>query len=257
MNTQEWNAGRYAENARFVSDLGQPVLELLAPRVGERILDLGCGDGALTEKLMAAGAHVVGADSSVSMVEAARRRGIDAHVVDATALTYRNEFDAVFTNAVLHWIKKDPDAPIAGAFAALKAGGRFVGEFGGHGCVAAISVALIATLERRGIKNAAALYPWYFPTVDDYRTRLEKAGFVCDSVELIARPTRLPGTLKSWLETFAAPLTAVLPAADQAGFLEEVRTLLAPVLCDKQGRWTADYTRLRFAAHKPEGGGRP
>jgi len=181
--SQRWNAVSYADHAHFVPALGQPVLELLQPQSGERILDLGCGDGALTERLVAMGAQVVGIDNSPDMIAAARQRGLDARVTDARALGFENEFDAVFSNAVLHWIKDDPDAPIAGAFRALKTGRRFVGELGGHGNVAAITVALVASLERRGVKDAASWIPWYFPTVEEYELRLRRAGFVPRSVD--------------------------------------------------------------------------
>ena len=187
---QTWNAAGYAANAHFVPALGQPVLELLQARPGERILDLGCGDGALTEKLVALGAQVVGIDSSADMIAAARQRGLNVRMMDARSLTFDNEFDAVFSNAALHWIKDDPDAPVGGAFRALKAGGRFVGELGGHACVGAITVALVAVLERRGIRDAALWVPWYFPTVDEYETRLRRAGFVPQSVQLVPRPRR-------------------------------------------------------------------
>jgi SAM-dependent methyltransferase len=226
------------------------VLDLLQPRPGERILDLGCGDGVLTEKLITAGAHVVGVDSSADMVAAARRRGLDARVMDATALTFDQEFDAVFSNAVLHWIKHDPDAAIASAYCALRRPGRFVGEMGGHGCVAAINLALIVGLEKRGIKNAAGVCPWYFPTVDDYTTRLERAGFVPESIQLIPRPTPLPAGMRGWLETFANPFCVVLPEDQRGDFLDEATEMLRPVLCDEKGRWTADYLRLRFMARK-------
>jgi SAM-dependent methyltransferase len=252
-SSQQWNAAGYAANAHFVPALGQPVLDLLQPQSGERILDLGCGDGALTEKLAVLGARVVGIDTSEEMIAAARKRSLDARVVDAKALPFENEFDAVFSNAVLHWIKDDPDAPVAGAFRALKAGGRFVGELGGHACVGAITVALVATLERRGVKDATSWIPWYFPTIDDYEIRLRRAGFVPQSVQLIPRPTPLPTGMRGWLETFANPFCAALPRPqdDRGGFLDEVTALLKPVLCDAAGRWTADYTRLRFAAIKP------
>jgi len=252
-SSQQWSATGYAANAHFVPALGQPVLDLLQPRPGERILDLGCGDGVLTEKLAALGAQVVGVDSSEEMIAAARKRGLEARLTDARVLPFENEFDAVFSNAVLHWIKDDPDAPVAGAFRALKAGGRFVGELGGHACVAAITVALVATLDRRGVRDAASWIPWYFPTVDDYEIRLRRAGFVPQSVQLIPRPTPLPTGMRGWLETFANPFCGALPRPqeDRAGFLDEVTALLKPVLCDADGRWTADYTRLRFAAIKP------
>jgi SAM-dependent methyltransferase len=249
--TQTWNAAGYAANAHFVPALGQPVLELLQPQPGERILDLGCGDGALTEKLVAVGAQVVGIDSSPDMIAAARQRGLDARTMDAKSLTFENEFDAVFSNAALHWIKDDPDAPISSAFRGLRAGGRFVGELGGHACVGAITVALLAALERRGIKDAPSWIPWYFPTVDEYEIRLRRAGFVPQTVQLVPRPTLLPTGMRGWLETFANPFCAALLPGERAVFLDDVTARLQPVLCDTQGRWTADYIRLRFAAVKP------
>jgi SAM-dependent methyltransferase len=250
-SSQTWSAAGYAANAHFVPALGQPVLDLLQPQPGERILDLGCGDGILTEKIVALGAQVVGVDHSPDMIAAAQQRGLDVRTMDARALTFENEFVAVFSNAVLHWIQDDPDAPIAGAFRALKTGGRFVGELGGHGCVCAIVVALVATLERHGIQDAASWIPWYYPTADDYESRLRRAGFVPQSVQLIPRPTPLPTGMRGWLETFANSFCAALPQSERKGYLDEVTAMLKPVLCDAQGRWTADYMRLRFAAVKP------
>jgi SAM-dependent methyltransferase len=249
-SSQSWNAAVYAANAHFVPALGQPVLELLQPQPNERILDLGCGDGILTEKLVALGAQAVGVDNAPDMVAAACQRGLDARMMDLRALTFENEFDAVFSNAALHWVKDDPDAPIAGAFRALVSGGRFVGEMGGHACVGAITVALLATLERRGISDAASWMPWYFPTVDEYEARLRRAGFVPKSVQLIPRPTPLPTGMRGWLEIFANPFCGGFSRSERDDFLDEVTALLKPVLCDSQGRWTADYMRLRFAAIK-------
>ncbi|MGA3088459.1 MAG: methyltransferase domain-containing protein [Terriglobales bacterium] len=250
-SSQHWNPTAYAANASFVPALGQPVLDLLHPRSGERILDLGCGDGTLTEQLVALGAQVVGIDASPDMIATAVERGLDARRIDARALVFENEFDAVFSNAVLHWIKDDPDAPIAGAFRALKAGGRFVGELGGHACIAAVTIALVATLDRRGIQDADSWIPWYFPTVEDYDTRLRRAGFVPRSVELIPRPTPLPTGMRGWLDIFANPFCAALPREQRGGFLDDVTALLKPVLCAANGTWTADYIRLRFVAIKP------
>src|SRR5215472_14824226 len=151
---QTWDPASYAKNARFVSDLGSPVLELLAPKPGERILDLGCGDGVLAKKIADIGCDVVAVDSSAAFIESARMLGLIAHVVDAVALPYREEFDAVFSNAVLHWIKR-ADETIAGVYRSLRRGGRFVAECGGFGCVDKIRRALVESLDKRGIDGEA------------------------------------------------------------------------------------------------------
>ena len=247
--TQSWNPEKYAENARFVSDLGAPVIELLAPKAGEKILDLGCGDGALTIKLAELGCDVIGVDSSAPQIEGSRRLGLDARVADGERLDFGPEFDAVFSNAAIHWMKRADDV-IAGVWKALKPSGRFVGEFGGHGCVAKIKRALIAALARRGI-DGELLNPWYFPTVEDYKARLERGGFNVSYIALIPRPTPLPTEINGWLETFAQSFMAPLKGSDRAAYIAEVREALRPELCDAQGKWFADYMRLRFAADKP------
>jgi len=248
---QSWDPDAYARNARFVSDLGAPAIELLAPRAGERILDLGCGDGALTKKLAELGCGVVGVDASAPQVEAARRLGLDARVADGERLAFDAEFDAVFSNAAIHWMKPADDV-IAGVWRALKPGGRFVGEFGGHGCVATIKRALVDALARRGI-DADALNPWYFPTVEDYSARLARRGFAVRYIALIPRPTPLPTAINGWLHTFAQSFMAPLTDDDRPGFIDEVREALRPDLCDGDGKWFADYVRLRFAADKSRG----
>src|SRR5262245_42969160 len=208
-SSQRWDPDAYARNARFVADLGAPLLEMLAPRAGERILDLGCGDGALTEKLVALGCEVVGVDSSPEQVAAARARGLDAHVVDARSLGFDAEFDAVLSNAVLHWVK-DADAALAGVARALRSHGRFVAELGGAGCVAHIRSALHAELTARGL-DASRYDPWYFPTLEDYRSRLERASFEVVDIALFDRPTPLPGDVVGWLETFAQAFLRDVP----------------------------------------------
>jgi SAM-dependent methyltransferase len=243
---QHWDPARYARNARFVAELGLPVVELLAPRAGERILDLGCGDGALTEKLAEMGCEVVGVDASPEQVAAARARGLDARVMDAARLEFPAEFDAVFSNACLHWVK-DADAAIAGVRRALKPHGRFVGEFGGGTNVGRIALALERALERRGL-DGRALNPWYFPTAAEYRRRLEAGGFTVERSELIARPTPLPGDIGGWLDTFAESFLRAVPAAARPAFVAEVREDLRRDLYDETGQWTVDYVRLRFAA---------
>ena len=246
-NTQRWNPAQYDKNARFVSDLGMPVVALLSPQPGECILDLGCGDGALTIKLAQCGCNVVGIDSSPEMIATAQSRGLDARILDGQSLSFDNAFDAVFSNAALHWMKH-PERVVAGVWRALKPGGRFVGEFGGYGNVSAIVAALETALSSRGL---AADTPWYFPRPEEYRHLLEAGGFEVKTIALIPRPTVLPGDVGSWLETFAQPYTAVVPEADRPDVISEVVHALRNVLCDTDGVWRADYVRLRFFATKP------
>lgn len=245
-DSQVWSAEAYDKNARFVSDLGAVVLEWLAPRAGERILDLGCGDGALTLRLIEAGAEVVGVDASLSFLEAARAAGIDAREMDGQALTFDTEFDAVFSNAALHWMTR-PDDVIAGVVRALRPEGRFVAEFGGHGNVAAIVTAMRAVARSRGGDESLA-GPWFYPTPDEYRGMLEAHGFDVKRIGLFPRPTPLPTGLPAWLMTFRGPFFEQFGEATEAA-LDEAVDLLRPQLCDRSGTWTADYVRLRVEAH--------
>jgi len=247
---QHWSARRYAETAHFVPALGVPVLELLAPSADEHILDLGCGDGVLTEKIVAAGARVVAVDAAPDMVAAARARGIDARVLRGQNLPFEGEFDAVFSNAALHWMRP-PEAVLAGVRRALKPGGRFVGEMGGHNNTAAIIVALSAVLGQRGI-DAHRLNPWYFPSAAAYREKLGEAGFTVEEIRIIPRPTVLPTSIEPWLDTFAGAFFSTLPERDRVSARAEVADLLRPVLMDETGTWIADYVRLRFRATRHE-----
>lgn len=244
---QTWCAEGYARHAAFVPALGAPLIDQLDPKPGERILDLGCGDGVLTEQIAERGCAVVGVDASAAMVEAARARGLDARLMNAEQLTFAGEFDGVFSNAVLHWVK-NADAAIAGVHRALRPAGRFVGEFGGHTNVAAIGVALRAVLPKYGV---AAPVDWYYPTPDEYRARLEAQGFRVDDIALIPRPTPLPTGMSGWLETFRGTVLNTLPPDQRQRAKDEIIELLRPSLCDERGQWTADYVRLRFTAVKP------
>jgi SAM-dependent methyltransferase len=210
---QEWSARRYAETAHFVPALGAPVLQLLSPEAGERILDLGCGDGVLTEKLVAAGALVVAVDAAPDMVAGAQTRGVDARVMAGQDLSFDREFDAVFSNAALHWMRP-PEAVLAGVRRALKPGGRFVGEMGGHNNTAAIIVALSAVLARHAV-DACRFNPWYFPSAAAYRSKLEAAGFAVEDIRIVPRPTLLPTSIEPWLETFAGSFFSALPEPDR------------------------------------------
>ena len=245
-DTTSWNPDNYARNARFVSDLGEPLLQLLNARPGETILDLGCGDGALTEKLARSGCQVFGVDASLAQLRAARQRNVRVAVMDGQRLSIKNRFDAVFTNAALHWMKQ-PDKVIEGVAQALKPRGRFVGEFGGKGNVETIRSALHAALHRRNI-DPRQIDPWYYPSPEKYRELLKRYGFTVEYIELIPRPNHLPGDILGWLETFAQPFSNAVVQSDRIKFLDEVRSNIQAPLRQPDGSWCADYVRLRFKA---------
>lgn len=246
---QTWDASLYAGNGRFVALLAESLVEMLQPQPEERILDLGCGDGFLTRRIGESGAIVVGVDSSPQMIGAARERGVDARQVSGEKLPFDGEFDAVFSNAALHWMS-DQDAVLKGVYRALKPGGRFVNECGGYGNIAAIRVALLAVLGARGIPANRIENNCFFSAAE-YRVRLESHGFLVEEIKLIPRPTPLPSGMAAWLQTFRSSVLELLPEAERPEAVEQMVDLLKPVLSDQQGNWSADYVRLRFLARRP------
>ncbi|MBS1813985.1 MAG: methyltransferase domain-containing protein [Acidobacteria bacterium] len=248
MSGQKWNATAYAENGRFVADLAQGVVDWLAPQSGERILDVGCGDGVLTQRIAQSGAQVTGVDSSTSMLEQARAPGLNVLQRDATQLDFSAQFDAAFSNAALHWIPREKQPLLlAGIRRAIIPGGRFVAEMGGLGNIAAIRVALQSVLATYGIdaeEDAASFYP----SPVDYTPMLEAAGFRVERIELIPRPTPLKTGMDAWLRTFRNGVLQKLSESDRETALMRTVALLRPVLCDDADNWTGDYMRLRFIA---------
>jgi trans-aconitate methyltransferase len=247
---QTWDPALYAGNGRFVALMAEALVETLQPLAHERILDLGCGDGFLTRRIAESGATVIGVDSSPEMIAAAKEQGVDARYADGEALPFDHEFDAVFSNAAIHWMN-DQDAVLNGVYRALKPGGRFVAEFGGQGNVAAIRVALLAVLVPLGVPPEATENNNFFGC-QEYQSRLQGQGFVVDEITLTPRPTPLPSGMEAWLATFRHSVLERLPAPDRTAAVDEIVRLLKPVLCDREGHWTADYVRLRFRARRPE-----
>jgi SAM-dependent methyltransferase len=257
-SSSQWSPTDYAANAAFVPALGGAALELLAPQPGELILDIGCGDGILTRKMMAAGARVIGLDASREMVEAARARGVDAFVADAQALDLETQalrfgqFDAAFSNAALHWML-DPDAVASGVHSVLKPGGRFVGEMGGVGNIAALRGGIREELKARFYPVPDEDPQWY-PSVEEFVRLYACAGFVQINAQLIPRPTLLPSGVAGWVKTFRAGWldVAEVPPEARDDIAQAIERRLQPRLQQEDGSWIADYVRLRFTMRKPE-----
>lgn len=247
---QRWRPEQYRRCARYVPELGRGLIDLLDPHPGDRVLDVGCGDGELTMRLAARGCAVVGVDRSAAFVAAARGRGVDARVADARRLAgaglAAGTFDAVFSNAVLHWIR-EPEPVIAGVRRLLRPGGCFVAEFGADGNIATVRRALHAACEHRGL-DPAVRDPWYFPTAAAYAALLDRGGFSVAAIDTFDRPTPVPGTLADWLDLFAAAWLAGLDRTTRSEIVAEVTAAAAPRLRDRTGTWTIDYVRLRVRA---------
>ncbi|NMG08535.1 class I SAM-dependent methyltransferase [Brasilonema sp. UFV-L1] len=250
----QWNAELYDSKHSFVSELAANLVELLSPKPGECILDLGCGTGYLTHKIASLGAEVIGIDSALSMIEQARKNypQLDFEVLDAKKLPFTEKFDAIFSNAVLHWIKEAEEVVI-GINRALKPGGRFVAEFGGKGNVKAIVSAIYNALEKSGYPADVALNPWYFPSIGEYGSLLEKHGFELTYATLFERLTPLEDGeqgMQNWIKMFANSFFNGLPTTVQISTLADIENQLRPTLY-KNDTWFADYKRIRVIAIKP------
>lgn len=248
MNEQKWNAEQYNENASFVSELGNSVLELLNPKSDEVILDVGCGDGTLTQQIANMSSEVIGIDSSESMVESTSGKGINCSLMSADAITFENKFDAVFTNAALHWVK-DHNLVLKGVCKSLKAKGRFVGEFGGYGNIQTLVNAMKRVVENNP-KMGTFSNPWYFPTVSEYSKLLTENDFYVEEIKLIPRPTQLKTGVKEWLKIFGNYIISGIPAELEDPFLNKVECIVKDDLYSEKSGWLADYVRIRFKAQK-------
>ncbi|WP_294007408.1 trans-aconitate 2-methyltransferase [Sphingomonas sp.] len=242
-STSQWDAGDYARVGGFVPALGQAALDLLDPQPGEHILDVGCGDGTLTLKIKDVGADVVGIDNSLSMVGAARAKGLDARLMDAAQLKFAEAFDAAFSNATLHWVI-DKERAARAIWFALRNGGRFAGEMGGDGNLASLREALDDVLVARGFGPPTYAANWY-PTVEDFTAIYENAGFKEIDARLIERPTPLEHGVAAWVTTFRRGWL------DRAGVPVEERAAIADAVATRVGTTLADYVRLRFIMRKP------
>jgi len=247
MSINKWDADNYNKHADFVSNLAFPVVDLLNPQKNERILDLGCGDGTLALEIEKFSTKVIAVDLSESMVKKTKEKGIEAYVMSAIELPFYNEFNAVFSNAVLHWVK-EPETAIKKISAALKSGGRFIAEFGGYGNIKYLTDAMQEVFDRHEeygeFKN-----PWYFPKETEYKELLEANGLKIDYIELIPRPTKIDD-IANWLDIFANGIVSHLTEAQQDNFKQKVRAILKPKIYDEKNAWVADYVRLRLKATK-------
>lgn len=251
MLENEWDTKLYESKHAFVWQYGADVVELLSPVSGERILDLGCGTGQLTAKIALAGCEVLGIDRDAAMIEKARQNypHLSFAIADARDFQVEGQFDAVFSNAVLHWVP-EADAPVSCVYTALKQGGRFVAEFGGRGNIQAIAMALASVLDTLGYASQT-ISPWYFPSIGQYATQLEQQGFDVTYAVLLDRPTPLEGDagMANWIKMFASRLLEKLSSQQQTEVIQAIEDQLKPTLY-RDGRWWADYRRIRTVAIK-------
>jgi trans-aconitate methyltransferase len=247
-SSSTWDPGRYEGNHSYVWQFGAALLDLLAPQPGERILDVGCGTGRLTAEIAGCGAQVLGIDSSIDMLGQARQNypALKFALADATSFRFPEKFDAVFSNAALHWVK-DAESAVRAIAEALRPGGRFVAEFGGHGNIRTVLRALREVLG----ESAEERCPWIFPSIGEYSALLEKHSLEVRQAFLFDRPTPVEGDngMKDWLEMFAGNYFADLPPKLVQEKMTEVAERLRPEIF-RDGVWTLDYRRLRIVASR-------
>jgi trans-aconitate methyltransferase len=252
MNQNQWNAELYDSKHNFVSELAEDLVELLMPKSGEYILDLGCGTGHLTNKIASRGVQVIGIDSAPTMIEQAKENYPQLHfaVGDAKNLDLPMQFDAIFSNAVLHWIKEAEEV-IINISKLLKPKGRFVAEFGGKGNVKLILAAIHQAVKNTGCSVDTEFNPWYFPSIGEYASLLEKHNLEVVNATLFERSTPLDGEqgMRNWIKMFGNNILDKFSTEQQSCILTDIEKLLTPSLY-KDGTWFADYRRIRIAVIK-------
>lgn len=248
-----WDADMYDDKHGFVSEYGKDLISLLSPQANEKILDLGCGTGDLSYEVSGFGAEVIGIDASANMIAKAKDKypHLDFKLMDATKLDFCEQFDAVYSNAVLHWIK-EPQKVLKSVYAAIKPGGRFIAEFGGKGNVKSITDTVINIIKQMGYKLSENDFPWYFPSLGQYAFLMEQTGFTVTYAAYFDRPTKLADGdkgLQNWINMFSRSFINQLPDHSRDKIYKEAEDALR---CKsyKDGSWFADYKRLRVKGTK-------
>ncbi len=253
IKSNTWKVNLYNQKHAFVYQYGEELIQFLDPKPNEFILDLGCGTGHLTSEISKFGAMVIGMDSSDEMIADAQSNfpDLEFFIKDAANYMFDKPFDAIFSNAVLHWVL-DAENAILSMNKNLKTGGRLVLEFGGKGNVETIIKSVKKSLKERGYLKNSTIENWYFPSISEYTSLLEKNGFEVELAHLFDRPTELADNengIKDWIEMFGSSFFIDIPEQDKNEILEEVQNNIRSS-CYKDGKWYADYRRIRILARK-------
>lgn len=240
-------SNNFKNKESFIADLAAPILEMLEPKDGEKILDLGCGDGSLTLEIKKTGANVRGVDLNIDKVQKAIEKGLDASVRNITQITFEDEFDAIFSNAVLHWVD-NPVHAIKNMHRALKKGGRLIAELGGEGNIQTVTDAMKKVFEDND-SFGTFKSPWYYPSAKEYKELLEQNGFRVEYCELVPKPTSVVN-MDLWLDVFTTTIVSHLKTEEKSDFKEQVKKILKSKIFTQEDNWVLDYVRLRVKAVK-------